>query len=261
MAFSGFPRDTLYTPTPDPLFGPLLEEIHDIAELKVTLRGLWLMFNQRKVLRAVALEEFLSDATLLRTLRVGPESANSKPINAPAEIRRGLRQAVQRGVFLFQKIESDSNDAGRTFFVLNNDAGRRILSRMKESGAEPGTADFGTDEAPLRPQERPNIFALYEDNIGLLGPMVKEWLEEAEKRYPASWIREAFEIAVRENKRNWYYISAILNRWGAEGKGGWTGASNDDGKLGRSTAENQRQKHIEVYQRRRGNTNPRTNSR
>ena len=48
MAFSGFPRDTLYTPTPDPLFGQLLEEIQDLTELKVTLRGMWLLHHKRQ---------------------------------------------------------------------------------------------------------------------------------------------------------------------------------------------------------------------
>ena len=40
MQFAGFPPGTRYTPVPDPLLGPLLEQIQDLAELKVTLRGL-----------------------------------------------------------------------------------------------------------------------------------------------------------------------------------------------------------------------------
>ena len=47
MTFSGFSRDTLYTPVPNPLFGPLLEEIDDLAELKVVMRGIWLCHRQR----------------------------------------------------------------------------------------------------------------------------------------------------------------------------------------------------------------------
>ena len=47
MVFTGFRPGTLYTPVPNPVFGPLLEQIQDLAELKVTLRGLWLLHRKR----------------------------------------------------------------------------------------------------------------------------------------------------------------------------------------------------------------------
>ena len=92
MAFAGFPRDTLYTPTPDPLFGPLLEEIHDIAELKVTLRGLWLLHHKRQPLRVIALDEFLADTALLRGLR--PSTSSGYSVSPPPEGR--VRVGVNR---------------------------------------------------------------------------------------------------------------------------------------------------------------------
>ena len=250
MAFAGFPRDTLYTPTPDPLFGPLLEEIHDIAELKVTLRGLWLFHHKRQVPRVVSLAEFLSDTTLLRGMEVGGESGEADYI--AEEIRRGLRQAVRRRTFLVHG--SGPED---TVFVLNNYAGRRTMDRLKATGT-PIVGDFGTDEAPVRPTERLNIFALYENTIAMLDPHMAEILKEAEDRYPPVWIREAFEIAALENKRSWQYIDAILKRWGSEGKSGWKGDSNDDGKPGRHSPQNQRQKYSEGYQRRRRSAPSRT---
>ncbi len=261
MAFSGFPRDTLYTPTPDPLFGPLLEEIHDVAELKVTLRGLWLLHHKRQSLRVVSLDEFLSDTVLLRGLRPSTdaspstisEQAGAEPSDAAEEIRRGLRLAVRRGVFLAHEA-----GPGKVYFALNNDAGRRAIARLKETGADLGDAAFGANEAPVGVQERPNIFALYEDTIGLLSPIVAERLKEAEERYPPGWIREAFEIAALENKRSWQYVDAILKRWGSEGKSGWKGDSNDDGKPGRHSPQNQRQKYSQDYQRRRRSAPSRT---
>ena len=123
MAFNGFPRDTLHTPTrADPLFGPLLEDILDMAELKVTLRGLYLLHHKRQMPRAVSLTEFLSDTTLLRGLPVVPDSDEAD--GAAGEIRRGLRQAVRRGIFLVHGSEPED-----TVFVMNNDAGRRGLWR------------------------------------------------------------------------------------------------------------------------------------
>jgi len=63
-----------------------------------------------------------------------------------------------------------------------------------------------------------NIFALYEQNIGMITPMIAEELKEAEKIYPPQWIEEAFKEAVTLNKRSWRYIARILERWASEGK-------------------------------------------
>jgi DNA replication protein len=63
-----------------------------------------------------------------------------------------------------------------------------------------------------------NIFALYEQNIGIITPMIAEELKEADKIYPTQWIEEAFKEAVTLNKRSWRYIARILERWASEGK-------------------------------------------
>jgi DnaD/phage-associated family protein len=63
-----------------------------------------------------------------------------------------------------------------------------------------------------------NIFALYEQNIGIITPLIAEELKEAEKLYPPQWIEEAFKEAVTLNKRIWRYIARILERWASEGK-------------------------------------------
>lgn len=63
-----------------------------------------------------------------------------------------------------------------------------------------------------------NIFALYEQNIGIITPIIAEELKEAEKIYPLQWIEEAFKEAVTLNKRSWKYIARILERWASEGK-------------------------------------------
>ena len=66
--------------------------------------------------------------------------------------------------------------------------------------------------------ERPNVYTLYEQNIGLLTPILAERLQDAESRYPMQWIEDAFSEAVTNNKRSWRYIERILERWEAEGK-------------------------------------------
>jgi DnaD/phage-associated family protein len=67
------------------------------------------------------------------------------------------------------------------------------------------------------PPERPNIFKLYEGNIGPLTPMIADALKDAEATYSEDWIAEALEIAVKSNKRSWKYVEAILRRWKEEG--------------------------------------------
>ena len=63
-----------------------------------------------------------------------------------------------------------------------------------------------------------NIFGLYEQNIGIITPMIAEELKDAEKLYPPEWIEEAFGEAAALNKRSWRYIARILERWASEGK-------------------------------------------
>ena len=66
--------------------------------------------------------------------------------------------------------------------------------------------------------EEANIFSLYEENIGMLTPILAEKLKEAEKVYPYSWIEEAFEQAIVHGTKKWSYIQAILERWSQDGK-------------------------------------------
>jgi len=63
------------------------------------------------------------------------------------------------------------------------------------------------------------VFKAYEQNIGILTPMIGEKIKDALTIYPEQWIEEAIGIAVKQNKRRWSYIEAILKRWEVEGKG------------------------------------------
>ncbi len=84
--------------------------------------------------------------------------------------------------------------------------------------------------------ERPNIFILYEQNVGVLTPLLADQLRDTEKSYPPEWIDEAFDIAVAANKRSLRYIQAILKRWETEGK-------NSGETRERDSAESRRRKY------------------
>ena len=243
--FSGFTGKTLYTPVPNPIFGQILEQIQDLAELKVTLRGLWLFHRKRTGIRAVTLNEFLTDRSLIRGLR---SLNNVSPQDA---IRHGLRLAVTRKTFLTHELKATG-----TVFLLNTDSDRRALSQLSAGLTPPEIAREQVLHTPTL--EKPNIFALYEDSIGSLSPLLADELKEAEERYPGPWVREAFNIAVAENKRSWRYVSGILRRWTAEGKETrgdskpLESGRGKNGKSGRHTEKDNGQKYLDEYQRRRG---------
>jgi DNA replication protein len=68
--------------------------------------------------------------------------------------------------------------------------------------------------------ERPNMFRLYEENIGPLTPLIADALKDAEELYSDEWVADAIELAVKNNKRNWKYCEAVLKRWKDEGRHG-----------------------------------------
>ena len=128
MQFAGFSPGTRYTPVPDPLLGSLLEQIQDLAELKVTLRGMWLLHRKRGFPRALLLTELLNDRVLLQGLSV--------PGGDPREeIRRGLRLAVARKTLLLH--QPDPGSLEQQLYLLNSDSDRRALGRMQQDGSPP----------------------------------------------------------------------------------------------------------------------------
>ncbi len=92
-------------------------------------------------------------------------------------------------------------------------------------------------------EPQPDIFTLYEQNIGMLTPMIAEELREAEKLYPEAWIKDAIKEAVKQGKRKWSYISAILESWSAEGKSDGT-HKRDNKKTGPDKYNKQKYGHI-----------------
>lgn len=66
---------------------------------------------------------------------------------------------------------------------------------------------------------RLDVLALYEQNIGMLTPLIADELRQAQENYPAAWIEEAFRQAASRNRRSWKYVRAVLERWRVEGKG------------------------------------------
>jgi DnaD/phage-associated family protein len=102
--------------------------------------------------------------------------------------------------------------------MLNTPANQRLADRIRLG--EVKIAELGKATPAATPAEpRPTIYQLYEDNVGLLTPLLAQELREAELTYPANWIEDAFREAVGYNKRSWRYVRRILENWGANGRG------------------------------------------
>lgn len=208
-AFTGFSNSAAGTVIPNAFFSQVLPEIEDPAELIVTAYAFFAFANSEHRPRYVTLAELEADAGLARTL------AHLCPEDAIADsLRRGLDLAVQRGTLLRAHLPSQAHErgAGDQGYAPNMPANRRALERLESEGVEIERALPPAEGEPL-----PNIYTLYEQNIGGITPLIADDLREAEQRFPPEWVREAFREAAELNKRNWRYIRRILERWEIEG--------------------------------------------
>ncbi len=178
------------SPLPDAFFRRLLREITALDELKVTLYALWRIEHMTGSFRGLS-EADLDQAELGLSMQ---------------ELRSGLDAAVQRGTLL-----KSVHEANAAYFI-NSPSGWSAAQAFAKSGW-PDSAT--TASAPL---ERPNVFRLYEENIGPLTPLIADALNDAESTYSAAWVAEAIDLAVKHNKRSWKYAEAILRRWKEEGR-------------------------------------------
>jgi DnaD/phage-associated family protein len=188
--FKGFTDSETFTQLPDSFFRPLLTEITDVDELKVTLYALWRIEHMDGPFRALRESDF-------EVKEVGL---------AANEVASGLEKAVKRGSLLRSEQEAI------VFYFLNSPRGR--------AAAEAFAKGQWRESARISamPPERPNVFKLYEENIGPLTPLIADALKDAEETYTAGWVADAIEMAVKNNKRNWKYCEAILKRWKEEGR-------------------------------------------
>ena len=206
--YKGFPRKVRYVPVPAPLLESLLEEIDDLAELKCTLRVIAMLHVKKGHPRFVTLGELQADRTLTRSLGQDRDSASQS-------IEQGMAKAVRRGTIAVASVEESG--ARQLLFTLNTEVNRTTLEKIAEGATQ--VSPLPVSEPWVEPEDTPNIFALYEQNVGMLSPMIADELREAEELYPVEWISEAISEAVGLNKRSWRYISRILERWEHEGRG------------------------------------------
>ena len=206
--FDGFPLRMEYTSIPNVFFSSVLPQIDDITELKTTLHVMAMLYRKKGSPRFVSYGELAADESLMSSLK-GPGDSPEKAL------QKALAMAAERETLLQITLQKDN--VSRDVYLLNTEANRQIVEKIQNGEITlPGITTTGRKYAPG--EELPDIFTLYEENIGILTPMVADELREAEKLYPKEWINDSIKEAVMYNKRNIKYILKILENWSAEGK-------------------------------------------
>jgi DnaD/phage-associated family protein len=222
--FEGFPARMQFTPIPNLFISRLLPQIEDINELKVTLNVFRVIYGKRGYPRFVTQGELLSDTSLVKSL-------NGNAADVKSMLHNALDMAVTRGTLLVLELDRDGNMEELYFINTEND--KRALDKIQNGEIVLEGLKPGKGVRAIETETPPDVFTLYEENIGMLNPLIAEWLKEAENLYPEAWIRDAIKEAVSLNKRNWRYIDRILENWSAEGRSDGThkrGSKTDPGK-------------------------------
>lgn len=206
MTFNGFPPGKVnFTRVPSLFFRELLPAIDSLEELKVTLYALWQVTRLEGEVRYLELDDFTTDPEFMAGMGQSPEEQFTA-------VEEGLKRAALRGTLLQAEVPGTE---GKQIYFFNSPKGRRTVDALRDGSWRPSDGDGPSAALSI---ERPNIFQLYEENIGPLTPLIADTLKDAEKQYPSRWIREALEIAVANNVRKWNYVEAILNSWQKEGR-------------------------------------------
>jgi DNA replication protein len=189
-AFKGFSNAESFTEVPDSFFRELLNGIQDVSELKIVLFAMWGVQHSDGPVRGMREADFDQEWLGLTADKV----------------HSGLERATDRGILLRVA------HGNRVVYFLNSPRGRAAADALAQGETREGVAVVSA------PHDRPNIFRLYEENIGPLTPLIADALNDAEETYSSQWTADAIGLAVKHNKRNWRYCEAILKRWKEQGR-------------------------------------------
>ena len=206
-AFEGFQPNSQKTAIPNVFFTRLMPLIEDAAELKIALHVFWALQQKKGSPRFVTFRELLGDKTLAPSL--------GEDITERVEaLEKGLRGVVEKRILITTEVEAEG--LRNQLYMLNTESDRRALGRIERGELDIGVVPVAVAESEMVVQQ--NVFAVYENNIGPLTPIIVEEIKQAESLYPEGWIVDAIREAVRNSARNWTYIESILKSRRDEGR-------------------------------------------
>lgn len=251
-------RERRLTGIPGAFFTQLLPQITNPNELKTLLYFMFLAGQKRGEPKWVGYWELAEASELLTGLRKGGDPRPAiEHLREALELcmARGSLIRVEAAppppeFFGNVPAKGDLEPVTVTWFLLNTVGNREFLASLEKGeiqieqtnllvgvdlwdkplpdAAASGEKPRGSTLAEIKQwnkqkhwrvrSSRPDIYTLYEQNIGALTPILSERLREAEKLYPPVWVEDAFAEAVNYNRRSWAYIVRILENWLANGR-------------------------------------------
>ncbi|MGI9252493.1 MAG: DnaD domain-containing protein [Thermomicrobiales bacterium] len=190
----------------------VLPQITEMSEVQTTLTVFRLAEESGGIESPVAHDAIVRDRALRTALRV-PGS----PREPDARIEQGLDLAAGRGTLL--AFSAESGRAAYLWYYVNTPVNQGMVAAMSRGAIVPPAITWASAEPPRVTPEKPTVFRLYEQNIGLLTPLIADHLVAALERYPQEWIEDAIAESVTYNRRSWRYVQRILEQWAAQGRG------------------------------------------
>jgi len=199
--FNGFDlSENALTSLPGDFFRTVMPAIDDVNLLKLVLYVLWKANMVGDYQISFTTESILVD-------KIFSDGLSGEITDRVMLVDALLQQAVEKKFLL----QWQSNQHTHSKYFINCDAGQAAL----QNAAQGSVSSYITLD-----QIKPNIYKIYEENIGPLTPLIADTLRDAEATYPVEWITEAMEIAVENNVRRWRYVESVLDRWTKEGRNG-----------------------------------------
>jgi DnaD/phage-associated family protein len=200
-------------PVPLPFLRDVVPGITNPDELLVSLAVFRLLAESGNEETPIAERSIIGDPSLRQSLRISGPAAT-----LDERIFDALELAVGRNTLLRFLTVSDERESA--WYFTNTPVTRAMVAAMQQDRIPAPRVVWDGEHAPQVAIDPPNVFRLYEQNIGPLTPIIADQLTLAAGEYPGAWIEDAISEAVSYNKRNWRYILRILENWRQSGRPG-----------------------------------------
>ena len=210
----GFPLsdDFAATRIPNAVLGRVLASIDDADEIKLIFRAIWLLEHQRGYPRYITRDDLRRDRVL------------SVAIADQSDFDRILKSAIERGVFVEVSINNN------ICLMFNTESARRATIEVAQT-TDISNKDDNSWETAAVSTKTDDAFRAYEENIGLLSPMIRQSILAALEDFTDEDITRAVRIAVENESRSWSFVAGVLRRWARDG----IPHERADGKSGRGS--------------------------
>ena len=198
----GFPLSDDYAATrvPNAVLGRVLSSVDDSKTIKLILRAVWLLERQRGYPRFITLDHLHQDRVLTTVF------SDTEAIDRATDSAIGYGVLVRVSIDGVQRLMLNTASANRSAF---NASGAISIDDVAES--EDGWDTPADVSGPV------DAFRAYEENMGVLSPMIRESILSALEDFTDDDITRAIRIAVENESRSWSFVAGVLRRWSREG--------------------------------------------